>query len=229
MTITKQSEHERSINAKIEKIIKDTGCSLLTVTKLDRMIRSLEKREKWAVVNSQRQPLAAIRSAMIGPKTTIGWDCPAAVDAAIRHLRTDPAQFPDEFHPMRREHAMEFVLILMKADDVTKEAVAEGIENIFTKYKVVPIFYAWIVLVWIMFPGIRDEEIPEKRGRDMLPLWTNPTASKRAVLYMRIITAALQETGMLVKDRARHVKEQSERMEAVVEATLKFEKMDRPI
>lgn len=227
--IKRRSEQELATNSQIEKVLKSNITSGYDVAmELSSMIRTLEEKADWDAVNAQQQPLAAIRSEIMACKAMDEMYKMSAVDAAIRHLRTDPAQYPDENHPIRREHALEFVYHLMYANEImhqeAKHHSPEDSDALFNIHKISPNLYAWMVLNWMLYGDVNGEasEITKKKMEEVV--WTNPTAKADAEKLLKWLTEGLEENGLTGAKRHKEVEAHGKKMEELVQATLKQEK-----
>ncbi|EED16036.1 SET and MYND domain protein, putative [Talaromyces stipitatus ATCC 10500] len=228
--LIKRSEHERETNAKIDEILKANSASGFTSAwKLSSMIRILSEKADWDAVNTQQQPLAAIRSEIMASKAKDQLYKMSAVDAAIRHSRTDPAQYPDECHPMRREHALEFVWHLMYANEYMRPELMrssnDDYDHLFNIHEISPLFYAYMVVHWILTGDITCRTSVQDAKKKMEGVvWPNPLMKSDAERHIPWMTEDLEEAGMLGRNRDKNVQEHLKKMEAIVVATLEQEK-----
>uniref|UniRef100_A0A093V0Y1 Histone-lysine N-methyltransferase SMYD3 n=1 Tax=Talaromyces marneffei PM1 TaxID=1077442 RepID=A0A093V0Y1_TALMA len=227
--VKKRSEQELTTNSQIDEVlVSNIASGFDAAWKLSSMIRTLEEKAGWDVVNAQQQPLAAIRSEIMASKAMDELYKMSAVDAAIRHLRTDPAQYPDENHPMRREHALEFVYHLLYANEIMRqEAKYQGPEDtdaMFNIHKISPHLYAWMVLNWMLYGDVNGKASETTRKKMEEAVWTNPTAKADAERILKWLTEELKEVGTTGAKREREVEAHAKKMEEVVQATLTQEK-----
>jgi SET and MYND domain-containing protein len=222
----KRGEHEQSTNSEIDDVVKSGGGSgFATAWKLTNMIRTLSEKTDWDAVNTQQQPLAAIRTEMMLSKAQDELYKMSAVDAAIRHLRTDPAQYPDESHPMRREHAYEFCYHLLYANKIMElQGDPENFDTPFDIHEIRPLFYAWMVLNWMLYGNVQGEIISGTREKMDHVVWPNPTLKAKAENDIVWVTEDLCEAGMLWENRDKNIAEHLKKMEEIVKETIEREK-----
>lgn len=220
--IEKRASAEQTGNESIDRILKEKGDNALGVAygiawKLSSLIRNLQENLDWSIINTQQQPLAAIRSEIMAAKISAQLWLHAVVDAAIRHLRIDPAQFPDENHPTRREHAFEFVQCALYANEEMANIprLSES-DDIFVRHNVTLLFVAWSVLNW-MVNGSNQESKKEI-------VWTNPDLEQEAARILQSINEQREAMGITKNAWDDSVKENWEKMEVVVKETLEKEK-----
>ncbi|GAM38764.1 SET and MYND domain protein [Talaromyces pinophilus] len=228
--IKKRGELEQSTNSKIDDIVKSSsasasGTGFATAWKLSSMIRKLSEKTDWDAVNTQQQPLAALRTEIMLCKAHDQMYKQSAVDAAVRHLRTDPTQYPDECHPMRREHAYEFFWHLLYADKAMEmQGDPKDYDSPFDIHEIKPLFYAWMVLNWMLYGNVQGEIIAGTRKLMDEVVWPNPTLKAQAENDIVWVTEDLCAAGMLWEHRDKNIAKHLKSMEEIVETTLKQEK-----
>lgn len=223
--IKKRGELEQSTNSDIDDAIKGGSGGFATAWRLTNMIRQLSEKTDWDAVNAQQQPLAAIRTEMMLSKAQDQLFKMSAVDAAIRHLRTDPAQYPDEGHPMRREHAYEFFWHLLYADKIMEmQGDPKNFDTPFDIHEIRPKFYAWMVLNWMIYGNVQGEVMADTREKMDNVVWSNPTLKGQAENDVAWVTEDLCHAGMLWEHRDKHIEVHLKKMEEIVEETISREK-----
>lgn len=223
--IRKRGKIEQSTNSEIDEAIKNGDSGFTVAWRLTNMIRNLSEKADWDAVNMQQQPLAAIRAEMMLSKAQDELYKMSAVDAAIRHLRTDPAQYADEGHPMRREHALEFVYHLLYADKIMEmQGDPKNFDTPFDIHEIRPLFYAWMVLNWMIYGNVQGEILADTREKMNEVVWPNPTLKGKAESDVAWVTEDLCHAGMLWENKAKHIEVHSKKMEEIVKETIEQEK-----
>lgn len=223
--IEKRGKLEQGTNSDIDDAIKNGDGGFMTAWRLTNMIRQLSEKTDWDAVNAQQQPLAAIRTEMMLSKAHNELYKMSAVDAAVRHLRTDPAQYPDEGHPMRREHACEFYYHLLYADKIMEmQGDPKNFDTPFDIHEIRPLFYAWMVLNWMIYGNVQGEILADTRKKMNEVVWPNPTMKGLAENDIAWVTEDLCHAGMLWEHRDKHIEVHLKKMEEIVEETIEREK-----
>lgn len=223
--IQKRGKIEQSTNSEIDDVIKNGDGGFAVARRLTNMIHNLSEKTDWDSVNMQQQPLAAFRAEIMLSKAQDELYKLSAVDAAIRHLRIDPAQYPDEGHPMRREHALEFVYHLLYADKIMEmQRDPKDFDAPFDIHKIRPLFYAWMVLNWMIYGNVQGETLTDTREKINEIVWPNPTLKAKAENDMVWVTEALCRAGMLWEHKDKHIQVHLKEMEEIVQETIEQEK-----
>ncbi|KAF4952288.1 hypothetical protein F66182_18451, partial [Fusarium sp. NRRL 66182] len=133
--------------------------------------------------------------------------------------------YPDEGHPMRREHALEFVYHLLYADKIMEmQRDPKDFDTPFDIHKIRPLFYAWMVLNWMIYGNVQGETLTDTREKINEIVWPNPTLKAKAESDIVWVTEDLCRVGMLWEYRDKHIQAHLKKMEEIVQETIERER-----